>query len=71
MNNLTFLNNQFSVDNDRNDQIQLIKQLQEDIRLRELVKTTVKAKVREIYGNAVDCMSEESIQETYNDLTKI
>ena len=70
MKNLTFLNSQFSVDNDRNDQVELIKKIQDDRRLRELVKTTVKAKVREIYGNAVDCMSQESIQETYNDLTK-
>jgi len=69
MKNLTFLNNQFSVDNS-NEQVELIKQIQEDIKLRELVKTTVKNKVREIYGEAVNCMSEQSIQETYNDLIK-
>lgn len=36
MKNLTFLNNQFSIDNDRSDQIELIKQLQEDINLNKM-----------------------------------
>ena len=69
MKNLTFLNSQFSVDNDRSDQLELIKRIQEDRRLRELVKTTVRIKVKE-FGFCVDIMSDEDIQETYNDLTK-
>ena len=36
MKNLTFLNNQFSIDNKNNDQVELIKELQKDIRAKKV-----------------------------------
>ena len=36
MKNLTFLNNQFSIDNNNNDQVELIKELQKDIRAKKV-----------------------------------
>jgi hypothetical protein len=67
MKNLTFLNNQFSVDNNNNDQVELIKELQKDIIANKIEdqKTQLSATELELVVSSLS-MTIESIDTAEN-----
>ena len=80
MKNLTFLNNQFSVDNNNNDQVELIKELQKDIIANKIEdqKTQLSAKELELVVSslsmtisAIETAEQKEVYlELYDKLTK-